>query len=147
MGWHLRRHCGVILSIMLSAPRCSIVVMWMVSVLALCSVLFGQTTPFLGTWQPQDWKPDRRNRGIVFHIVQNGNGLGGTVRFYDRHSDHESIMVNPKLSARTLAFDVDDEYVGAKLRFSMTVDGNGKSAVVKGGGGEMVLDFKLVKQP
>ena len=56
-------------------------------------------------------------------------------------------MVNPKLSARTLAFDVDDEYVGAKLRFSMTVDGNGKSAVVKGGGGEMVLDFKLVKQP
>jgi hypothetical protein len=52
----------------------------------------------------------------------------------------------PKLSAGTFAFDVDDEYVGRKLWFSMTVDRGGKSAVVKGGGGEVLLDFKLVKQ-
>ncbi len=56
-------------------------------------------------------------------------------------------MLNPKLSAGTFAFDVDDEYVGRKLWFSMTVDRDGKNGVVKGGGGEMLLDFKLVKQP
>jgi hypothetical protein len=135
------------LGMRLSVAKCVPALRSTISVLVLCSILVGQSTPFLGTWRPPHWKPHRHNRGIVFHIVQNEHGVGGAVHFYDPHSDHESIMLNPKLSAGTFAFDVDDEYVGRKLWFSMTVERDGKSADVKGGGGEMLLDFKLLKQP
>ena len=44
-----------------------------------------------------------------------------------------------------VSFDVDDEYVKGKISFWMTVQKDGKLALVKGSGGEMLLDFKVVK--
>jgi hypothetical protein len=110
-------------------------------------ILSAQSTEFIGNWRPDHWNPRRRHLGIVLLIERRGAGIGGKVHFYDPRGEHESIMLNPKLSAGTFVFDVDDEYVGRKLWFSMTVERGGRSAVVKGGGGEMLLDFNLVKQP
>ena len=131
----------------LSLTRCVFALRSSISVLVFSSILVAQSTLFVGTWRPPHWKTNRQNHGIVFHIVQNEHGLGGTVHFYDPRSDHESIMLNPILSERTFAFDTEDDYLKGRLSFSMTVEKSGKNAVVKGSGGEMLLDFKLVKQP
>jgi hypothetical protein len=108
------------------------------------STIVGQLNSFVGTWRPAHWKPDGRNLGIVLHIVQGQHGLIGTVHFWDPYSDHESTMLNPRLTGRTFSFDVDDDYVKGKIMFWMTVQKDGKTALVKGSGGEMLLDFKLV---
>jgi hypothetical protein len=105
-----------------------------------------QSTVFIGNWQPAHWNSNRRHLGIVFLIGQNDAGLVGKVHFYDPRSEHESIMLNPKVSGETLAFEVDDDYVKSRINFSMTVEKGGKSAVVKGRGGEMIFDFKVAKQ-
>ena len=106
-----------------------------------------QPTIFTGNWRPARWKPNRHHLGIVLHIDQNDAGPRGTVHFYDPYSEHESIMLKPRVSGKTLAFDVDDDYAKRKISFSMIVEKGGKSAVVKGSSGEMILELKVVKQP
>ncbi len=105
----------------LSPTGCVFALRSSISVLIFSSILVAQSTLFVGTWRPPRWEPHRYNRGIVFRIVQNEHGLGGTVHFYDPRSDHESIMVKPKLSGGTFAFDVEDDYLNGRLSFWMTV--------------------------
>lgn len=108
----------------------------------------GQTEAFIGNWRPARWNPSRpRNRGIVLHIERNNAGLAGTVHFYGAPAEHISMMLDPKVSGKTFAFTTDDDYLARKLSFSMVVGSDGKTAVVKGVGGEAVLEFKVVKQP
>ncbi len=117
----------------------------MISIVAISSVIFAQSTRFIGTWHP----PHRRKglRGVVLRIVQGSRGLEGTIHFWDPGTDHESIMLNPKLEGDSFVFDVDDDYVKGKLTFSMTVNQDGKVARLSGLGGEMLFDFRLNKAP
>jgi hypothetical protein len=111
----------------------------------LCSPPQNVAQQFVGRWQPAGWGDHRRNLGIVLTIAEKEGKISGTVRFHDPHSEHESQMVNPELREEVFTFDVDDQYVGRKLSFTMTIEGHGKRARVRGSGGELILDFRLVK--
>jgi len=104
-----------------------------------------QSQLFVGRWEPPHWQHSRQRLGLVFNIAEKEGALVGTVEFHDPHSNHESEMLNPRERWNILTFDVDDDYVGRPLRFSMTLRKRPHSARVQGGGGEMLLDFELVK--
>jgi hypothetical protein len=124
------------------------VVAVIVALVLVCpATVIAQSSPFVGNWRPIKWHPHGRNLGIVLHIAQEHGELAGTIHFYDPSSEHESVMLNPRVSGKTFTFDVEDEYVKERCSFSMIVEERDRSAVVKYRGREILLDFKLVKEP
>lgn len=130
-----------------SGIRCLVLLTYIASAFVCPTTLFAQSTLFIGNWKPANWNPKGRNRGIALHIERNLGALQGTVYFCDPRSEHEAVMLNPKLSGEAFTFDVRDDYVGTPLSFSMTVETRDKTAAVNVSSGEMFLDFKLVQQP
>jgi hypothetical protein len=112
----------------------------------IAPTLPAKTSAFVGTWQPPDWN-DLNSMGMEFRIVQRDIGLSGSVHFRLARGEHQANMLNPKVKGVTLLFEVDDDYFGQKLAFSMTIQKGGNTALVQSWGRDMFSDFLLVKQP
>lgn len=119
---------------MVAASRRVCLIAFCVSVLA-----WAQADIFSGTWESPQWKLGQR--GIVVRISSEAK----TIHFFDPHSDHESLIHNFKTEGDTATFDVEDEYVGQRITFRMTVDKRG-SALLKGFTRESSFDVPLVNK-
>jgi len=109
------------------------------------NAILAQSGSFVGRWEPPHWQHTGPKLGLVFKIAEKEGTLVGTVELHDPHSNHESEMLNPREVGNVFTFEVNDDYVGRPLRFSMTLKKGAHWARVQGAGGEMLLDFKLVK--
>ena len=109
--------------------------------------VLAQSQLFVGRWEPPNWHRTGHKLGVILNISQKDGNLVGTVESHDPHSEHESEMLNPIDRGNVFTFEVNDDYVGRPLRFSMTLTKGGHRAQVQGAGGEMLLDFTSQGEP
>ena len=125
--------------------RLPIVVLLVLGFVTYSETVLAQSQLFVGRWEPPNWHRRGHNLGVILNIAEKDENLIGTVEFHDPHSQHESEMLHPMERGNVFTFEVNDDYVGRSLSFSMTLKKGARWARAQGGGGEMLLDFQLVK--
>jgi hypothetical protein len=118
-----------------------------VTLLPLQITVESQTSPFVGNWRPPRWRAKGHNLGLVLLITQDRDELLGRVQFYGPRGKDECAMLSPMVNGQILTFEVESSCIGEQLRFSMTLGKGTTPATIKGSGREILLDFKLAKQP
>lgn len=108
-------------------------------VFILCLPAVSQAKTFVGTWQA--------GVNITVTIVEDGKTLSGKMVFLNPdHTRTETNISNPSVDAKTFSFQTTLGGGNEPFDWSLVLKGEGRSAILKGYGHEMLVEHNALKK-